>query len=726
MAIRHTRIRAAIGAFAVLSAVFTVASVLIPAPTPGLQSSSEVGFVSLSPRGAAGGGIVPASCESGYAHTPGECTPCSFSPANPNVGDTVTWSVNPADMTYINQGNYVYRSYLGTNPTYTANQDYGRFKSSMTHVFTQPGTYYGELDVLTNYTQSTYTTPEQCQVTVNPAPVQQAQSVSTSLTVSSAGAPDSGANSMTVASGSTVDLHYSSSGITGSSCVVTDDLNSFSQSVTPNTSGTYTSKPLTATRTFYFYCYDKNWTSTTPVTATAIVQQAPQACSNGATNPPACTLGGGGACVNGANNPPTCTVCTPPQTLVNGTCTAPAACTNGATNPPACDNNVPTTPTISALWQGSTYIGPSGSAYDAKGYGVFAQATSPAGSALDYYFEFQTPGDTAKAEWSPWAGSGGWAGITHYANYNPGTYDVRAWAVDANGNWSVNPSAWYQVTLVPPPVSVACVGTPGNPFIGQPVTWSSTVSGGSGSYVYVWNGSDGLFGTTPSVQMTYTTAGQKNANLSITDAKSGQTASATCTTGVDQAGAPGAGGNNGTGGTGVAVSACSSSVTTNPSTVDQGGSTSVSWSVTGGSACASSCTGNGFNTGGAISGRVDNVPVSNPPTFSMSCTGGTYGPPAPSNTTVTVLTPAARIFVNGQSGVARVNQGTKDNAVVTWSSDNAVSCTGTNFSTGGATAGTDTQTATATTVYTVTCENKFGVKATASATVNIIPIFNEF
>jgi len=35
--------------------------------------SSEIGFSSFSPRGAAGGAVIPASCESGFEHFPGEC-----------------------------------------------------------------------------------------------------------------------------------------------------------------------------------------------------------------------------------------------------------------------------------------------------------------------------------------------------------------------------------------------------------------------------------------------------------------------------------------------------------------------------------------------------------------------------------------------------------------------------------------------------------------------------
>lgn len=54
-------------------------------------------------------------------------------------------------------------------------------------------------------------------------------------------------------------------------------------------------------------------------------------CINGATNPPLCTIDGGGVCINGATNPPTCTT------------DSGGGCVNGATNPPVC-NNLPREP----------------------------------------------------------------------------------------------------------------------------------------------------------------------------------------------------------------------------------------------------------------------------------------------------------------------------------------------------------------------------------------------
>ena len=52
---------------------------------------------------------------------------------------------------------------------------------------------------------------------------------------------------------------------------------------------------------------------------------------------------------------------------------------------------------MSALWQGTTYFGPSSNpsapANDINGYQVKARATSPSGANLNYYFEWSN--DTA-------------------------------------------------------------------------------------------------------------------------------------------------------------------------------------------------------------------------------------------------------------------------------------------------------------------------------------------
>ncbi len=83
----------------------------------------------------------------------------------------------------------------------------------------------------------------------------------------------------------------------------------------------------------------------------------------------------------------------------NGTCTG---------TPPAPPSNAacaPTAPTIQGLYQSGVYLGPSAPAYDPLGYQIYANATSPAGYDLTYYFEFSTDGinwsgDPAPAVWA--------------------------------------------------------------------------------------------------------------------------------------------------------------------------------------------------------------------------------------------------------------------------------------------------------------------------------------
>lgn len=59
--------------YAVSVAVLAAALLLGGSLSAPATFSSEVGFFSFSPRGAAGGAVVPASCEVPFEHSPGEC-----------------------------------------------------------------------------------------------------------------------------------------------------------------------------------------------------------------------------------------------------------------------------------------------------------------------------------------------------------------------------------------------------------------------------------------------------------------------------------------------------------------------------------------------------------------------------------------------------------------------------------------------------------------------------
>ena len=65
-------------------------------------------------------------------------------------------------------------------------------------------------------------------------------------------------------------------------------------------------------------------------------------------------------------------------------------------------------------------------------------------------------------------------------------------------------------------LSVSCVPSKRNAVAGETIAWISYVSGGSGSYLYTWSGSDGLAGNTSAVQKAYATHGEKIATLTVT------------------------------------------------------------------------------------------------------------------------------------------------------------------------------------------------------------------
>ena len=65
-------------------------------------------------------------------------------------------------------------------------------------------------------------------------------------------------------------------------------------------------------------------------------------------------------------------------------------------------------------------------------------------------------------------------------------------------------------------LQVSCHGHPLRASVGEDVLWSSTVSGGAGTYSYFWTGTDGLTGTGNQVFKQYSTQGSKTASLTVT------------------------------------------------------------------------------------------------------------------------------------------------------------------------------------------------------------------
>ena len=151
------------------------------------------------------------------------------------------------------------------------------------------------------------------------------------------------------------------------------------------------------------------------------------------------------------------------------------------------------------------------------------------------------------------------------------------------------------------------------------------------------------------------------------------------------------------------------SLTANPTTIILGQQSTLTWS----SAYATSCTGTNFSTGGATQGQMVVTPTVTT-TYSLQCTGDGGNSPAVQATVTVNLPPATASLTANPTTIILGQQST-----LTWSSNYATSCTGTNFNTGGATQGQMMVTPTVTTVYSVQCTGTGGNSPVVQATVTV-------
>ncbi len=114
------------------------------------------------------------------------------------------------------------------------------------------------------------------------------------------------------------------------------------------------------------------------------------------------------------------------------------------------------------------------------------------------------------------------ATVTIYSN---GQSITRTCSVNVQGG------SYYGNTL-----SAYCTANPQNVAVGQPVTWTVTPTGGTGSYSYSWSG-ESLGGTTgQTVYATYGSAGYKTATVNVYS--NGQSVTASCNANIGQNGTP--------------------------------------------------------------------------------------------------------------------------------------------------------------------------------------------
>lgn len=262
-------------------------------------------------------------------------------------------------------------------------------------------------------------------------------------------------------------------------------------------------------------------------------------------------------------------------------------------------------------------------------------------------------------------------------------------------NESNNCGAWTAITVSNPSLSASCSVSPSSGYVGDSLTWTATPSGGTGSYTYVWSGTDGLTGTASTVSKIYNTAGTKSASVTVTSGT--QSVIASC-------------------GAGTIQNTPTVLITATPITIIKGvTSPRIDWT----SSYATSCTGTNFPTGSATTGSVTvSPPVTT--TYGITCTNGTRS--ASSSATVTVNPADITLSISPD---VTVRQG--DPATVSWGvvgTPDSCSISGPGLSST-AFSGAQSVIINQQSTYTMNCLTG-GVPSSKSVTIGVTPRFDEF
>jgi hypothetical protein len=153
------------------------------------------------------------------------------------------------------------------------------------------------------------------------------------------------------------------------------------------------------------------------------------------------------------------------------------------------------------------------------------------------------------------------------------------------------------------------------------------------------------------------------------------------------------------------------SLSVNPTSVNAGQSSTLSWSSTN----ATSCTSGNFALTG-MSGSA-NVAPSTTTSYSITCTGNGGSATAAATVTVAALPPPPPPAPTASLSANPTSIKAGKSSTLSWSSTNATSCTGGGFAASG-TSGSAIVHPSATTTYSITCSGSGG-SATANATVNV-------
>jgi hypothetical protein len=233
---------------------------------------------------------------------------------------------------------------------------------------------------------------------------------------------------------------------------------------------------------------------------------------------------------------------------------------------------------------------------------------------------------------------------TNVANFPITPGQNYAWYVAAGNssgvNWDATTGNSSFTCVGQPAIGGTCSASPASGYAGQNVTWSAYATGGSGVYTYQWGGN--VSGTSQTESQTYPSAGTYTGQVTVSSGGSNATIMCTPLSGV-------------------VIQSCNPTFTASPSTVDQGQSSTLTWSVP--SSCSSSCTGSGFSTGGATSGTATVYPSAPSSSYALMCVSQPN-----KNVTIPVTVPSLSITANPT--MASVGGAT----TLTWSASDVDSC----------------------------------------------------
>ncbi len=328
MVTKQTHRKGSIAGAVVLVAIFG-ALLFLPATPATVPGSSEAGFVSLSPNGVSGGAIIPASCESGFAHLPGDCQSCTSAnacgqtntgiiengvctasaPANPPGYGGACTGVNSCGQSYPDQTTctFVKTPYMGntfwcTSGGYTIGAD----GNCYTCTTTNPGA--GTIQCNGSCSGATPPLPSgygsACTSTANACGQTNSGTITCSGSCNASAPSNSSCPSTTatltaspnpVAYGARSTLTWGSANAT--ICTAGGPWSNASSPLGPSSGLT---DPLTTDTTFTFQCTGPGGTS--PLQSVTVTVACTGGCSSGPTGP---------ICNNSATNPPACSTFTP-------------------------------------------------------------------------------------------------------------------------------------------------------------------------------------------------------------------------------------------------------------------------------------------------------------------------------------------------------------------------------------------------------------------------------